>query len=124
MAMLLVVGCRHTESVRREMSWSEESQVNGMRTLPEGAVRMTFVQSPKFHVGLVIPGLKQRLEASGKRQVSVDFEIQCYRRHFDVIRVSSVDGTAIKTRADNMWLESANVISGKDLGPFRFACSY
>ena len=97
-----VVGCNHSEWYTREMNWSSDANPVGLRRLPEGAVRLTFVQSPSTSVGLEIPGLKERLESSGKRIVPVQFEIQCSHRHFALIRVRAVDGRAVQTTRSNM----------------------
>jgi hypothetical protein len=40
----------------------------GLRRLPEGAIQLTFVQSPEFYVGLQIPGLKERLDVRENEQ--------------------------------------------------------
>jgi hypothetical protein len=123
-SIFLLAGCSHTERITREMTWSTESQVRGLRALPEEAVRLTFVQAPKFHAGLVIPGLSSRLRASGKAQVMVSFQIRCKHRMFSLIRIRSVDGVPVETRSDNMWIESSDVVPGRDPGPFPGACSY
>lgn len=118
-----VVGCNHTERYTSEMTWSSDANPVGLRRLPEGAVRLSFVQSPAFHVGLQIPGLKERLESTEKRIVPVRFEIQCKHRQFHLIRVRSVDGFAVQTTRTNMWLEKGYV-DGPVPEPFLGACWY
>lgn len=117
-----IVGCNRSEWYTRDMTWSSESPV-GLRRLPEGAVRLTFVQSPSTSVGLQIPGLRERLESSGKRIVPVQFEIQCSHRTFALIKVRAVDGHAVQTTGSNMWTEIASVNSPAP-GPFPGACWY
>src|ERR1700730_2395347 len=94
--MFWLFACSHTEQITREMTWSTESHVSGMRALPEGGVRLTFVQAPKFHAGLVIPGLSTRLQTSGKAKILVGFQIQCEHRRFSLIRIRSVDGLPVE----------------------------
>lgn len=123
-ALSWLAGCSHAEHSTREMSWSLESHVPGMRALPDGAVRLTFVQAPEFHVGLLVPGLIDHLQASGKKQIPVSFEIQCKHRRFSLIRIRSVDGLSVETRVDNMWLESSILGPRQASGPFPDACRY
>ncbi len=124
-ALSLLAGCSHTEHVTREMSWSVVSQVPGrIDTLPEGAVRLTFTQAPKFHEGVVVAGLVEHLQASGKERISVDFEIHCKRRRFSLIRIRSVDGLPVETTADNMWSELPGALEPQDSGPFPDVCRY
>jgi hypothetical protein len=121
--LFTAVGWNRTEWYTRDMTWSSAANPNGLRQLPEGAVRLTFVESPRISVGLQIPGLKERLENTGKRIVPVQFEIQCSHRHFALIRVRSVDGRAVQTSSSNMWTEIASVGSPGP-GPFPGACWY
>jgi len=123
LGFLWLAACTHTEESTHTMSWSQEPLV-GMHTLSQGGVRFTFIDSPKFHVGLNIPGLAEHLKASRKNVVPVHFKIQCKHRHFALIRVLSVDGLPVQSSAANMWMESANVVLGKDAGPFPGACQY
>jgi hypothetical protein len=122
--MFWLTACSHTEHITRAMTWSTEAQVRGLSALPEGGVRLTFVQAPKFHVRLVVPNLIKHLESSGKQQVTATFEIQCKRRQFSLIRIRSVDGISVETRPDNMWLEIPDFAPGHDTGPFPDACLY
>jgi len=119
-----MTGCAHTETLLRKMTWSTQLDAAGTRELPTGAVRLTFVEAPKFHVRLTAPSLKQHLETARKSEVSVEFEVNCKHRQFSTIRVRSVDGVAVRTGPANMVLESDGVIPGKDPGPFQGACSY
>ena len=57
--LFLGMGCNHTESYTRDMTWSSDPNPAGLRRLPEGAIRLTFIQSPEFNAGLQIPGLKE-----------------------------------------------------------------
>src|SRR5947209_11791748 len=84
--LVWLAACSHTESLICDMTWSSQADSVGLRTLPEGAVRLTFVQAPKFHVGLQVPNLKEQLEKAKKREVPVLFEIQCKHRQFAMIR--------------------------------------
>ena len=60
--LFAVVGCNHTDRYTREMTWSSDANTVGLQRLPAGAIQLTFVESPILHVGLQIPGLKERLE--------------------------------------------------------------
>ena len=122
--LVWLAACTHTERLTREMTWSTESSAAGMNRLPGDAVRLTFVQSPKFHVRLQVPGLGEHLKAGSKRTVSVGFEIQCKRRKFALIRIRSVDGVSVQTNATNMLNEIDDLIPGKDAGPFPYSCRY
>jgi hypothetical protein len=119
--LVLLIACSHTERSVHDMTWSSKSPDG---TLPEGAVRFSFVQVPKFHVGLRVSGLKEHLEAAQKRVVSVQFEIHCKHRGFALIRINSVDGFPVQSDAHNMWMEIANIVPGQDSGPFPGACWY
>jgi hypothetical protein len=123
-SLFWLAGCDHTVALTREMTWSIESSAVGLRDLPEGGVRLTFVQTPKFHVGLRLPGLKEHLEQARKKEISVRFEIQCKHCQFAMIRVRSVDGISFQSGPTNMWMESASVVPGQDSGPFHGACRY
>ena len=116
--------CTHTETLLRTMTWSTQSDTPALGGLPKGAVRLTFVQAPKFHVRLNLPSVREHLEASRKPEVSVEFEVHCKHRQFSMIRVRSVDGVPVRTGPDNMVLESGSIVPGKDPGPFPGACSY
>jgi hypothetical protein len=124
LGFLWLAACTHTEESTHTMSWSQEPLVGMHNRLLQGSVRFTFIDAPKFHVGLNIPGLAEHLKASGKNVVPVHFKIQCKQRHFALIRVLSVDGLPVQSNAANMWMESANVVPGKDAGPFPGACQY
>ncbi len=71
--------------------------------LPEDAVRLTFVETPKFHVGVRLLALKSRLENSNRTEVLGDFEVKCKHRQ-SLIRIHAVDGFSAQTSADDMWL--------------------
>ena len=122
--LMWLAACSHTESFIRDMTWSSEADSVGLRTLPEGAVRLTFVRAQKFHVGLQVPDLKERLENAKKPQVPVLFEVQCKHRQFAMIRIRSVAGIVVQSGPSNMWMESANVVPGQDPGPFPGVCRY
>ena len=117
-------GCGHTEHITREMTWSTEPQAPGLMALPQGAVRLTFVEAPKFHVVLRLPDLVKHLKASGRQQVKVAFEIRCTHRRFSLIRIRRVDGFTVETNANNMLNEVADFVPGQDTGPFPYSCSY
>jgi hypothetical protein len=122
--LLSLAACHHTENFIREMTWSTEKNSVGLRTLPEGTIRLTFVQAPKFHVALSFPGLKEHLEKAEKGEVPVLFEIQCKHRQLAMLRIRSVAGIVVQSGPSNMWMESASVVPGQDLGPFPDVCRY
>jgi len=119
-----LTACSHTERIVRKMTWSTETPGSWKKPLPEGAVRFTFVQAPRFHAGLNVPGLKEHLQTANKTEVAVAFEIQCKRRNFALIRIRSVDGLQVQSDATNMWMEIEDFGLRTDSGPFPGACWY
>ncbi len=58
-ATCFLTGCTHTETFQRTMTWSAESNGPELSEPPKGAVRMTFIAAPKFHVRLSLPAVKE-----------------------------------------------------------------
>ncbi len=111
-------GCTRTYTVTREMSWADGELSAFARPLPAGAIRLTFLNSPKYHVVLESPALRRYLEQAQKRSVTVTFRV---RRHLwtntDTFSIVAVDGRFLVDEGLDSYMESLGA-TRHDPGPF------
>ena len=116
-SIIPVVGCSNARTISHEMWWSIESLPYPSRPLPPGAVRLTFEDSPKYHVVVVSPGLRSQLQAMGKKKVSVDFRVHERLwgggKWFNIV---AIDGRPFADIGES-YMESVGV-SRRDIPPF------
>jgi hypothetical protein len=83
--------------------------MHGPPPFPPGAIRFTFVSSPDYHVVVVVPGLAERLAISGRKTVSVQFEIHCtvFGRLVGWSSIRALDGEQVAPPVEG-WNERAS----------------
>jgi len=115
--------------VSTQMRWSDSqqplefSEQRLLRPLPDGAVRLQFVDAPNTYVVVDYPGLLPVLRRLNHSEVAVEFKVACTlwgaRRWFTIRSVAGLD--LENTASTTGWTES---LGAKDLDPLGAACDW
>ena len=97
-ATLFGGSCSGTRHVTAKVQWSDEEGPNPSRLLPVGAVRFNFTSDQdQYFVVTDVPGLVDRLRASGTKTVRADFDVYCtWRGKVAGYSFRAVNGSAIR----------------------------
>lgn len=117
---LVSTDCVNDRVVSVAVRYSAERSEPPLRALPPDGIRLTFVDTPQCHIGVVAPQLRQTLKLTEGSVVQAQFSIRCAPLQAKVrsIGLLAVNGIAISPQNQDGWMESVG--DGSD--PFRGVC--